>query len=135
MGPLCSDYVHTNVHTGTFLTRARLPGYRPSRIEKCSSQRVPREFVDIVVDIPGEKKSTLVSGQCCQGLRSRGGHVWPPCLEGADCFMDTMDVVGPLGPAWMRLCLSPPQMDQTRLRPQESVDLGCGGVRIGDATV
>jgi hypothetical protein len=64
------------------------------------------------VDIAGEKKLTPVSGQGCQGLRSRGGHVWPPCLEGPDRFTDTMDVAGPLGPAWMRLCLTPRSMDQ-----------------------
>ena len=68
--------------------------------------------MDIVVDITGEERSRPVSDQGCQGLRSRGGHVWPPCLEGPDRFMDTMDVAGPLGPAWMRLCLLSRYTDQ-----------------------
>lgn len=37
-----------------------------------------------------------------QGLRSRVGQLWPPGLEGPDHFTDTMDVAGPLGPAWTR---------------------------------
>jgi len=64
--------------------------------------------VDIVVDIVDEKKSISnfprTVKACAEG---RGGHMWPPGLEGPDTFTDTMDVAGPLGPAWKRLCLSP----------------------------
>ena len=56
---------------------------------------------------PTKKKSTFVVPEDGQGLRSRGVHEWPPCLEGPDTFTDTMDVAGPLGSAWMRLCLFP----------------------------
>jgi hypothetical protein len=77
-----------------------------------SSQHVPHEFVDIDVDMTEEKKSNAVLPQDGQGLRSRGGHVRPPGLEGPDSFRDTMDMAGPLGPAWMRRCLSPDQVGE-----------------------
>jgi hypothetical protein len=87
---------------------------------------VHHEFVDIVVDIVDEKKIDLRLPQDGQGLRSRGGHVWPPGLEGPDTFTDTMDVTGPLGPAWKRLCLSPQPGGSTRLSPQSSGDAAWG---------
>jgi hypothetical protein len=44
------------------------------------------------------KRIDLHLTQDGQGLRSRGGHVWPPGLEGPDTFKDTLDVAGPSGP-------------------------------------
>lgn len=38
--------------------------------------------VDIRVDIAEERKSRSGGTRGGQGRRSRGGHVWPPCLEG-----------------------------------------------------
>jgi hypothetical protein len=49
------------------------------------------------VDITSEKETPHGLPQDGQGRRSRGGHVWPPCLDGPDTFTDTMDEAGPLG--------------------------------------
>jgi hypothetical protein len=37
-----------------------------------------------------------------QGRRSRGDHMWAPCLEGPDTHGDTMVEAGRNRPAWMR---------------------------------
>ena len=79
-------------------------------------------FVDIVVDISQEQTIGRVSNQDGQRLRSRGGHVWPPHLEGPDRFVDTMDVAGPSGPAWMRRCRSRRWLKWC-LSPQMGVDI------------
>ena len=59
------------------------------------------------MDITSEKEAPHGLPQGGQGRSSRGGHVWPPDLDGPVTFTDTMDEAGPLGPAWKRLCPCP----------------------------
>jgi len=70
--------------------------------------------VDIVVDIASEKGIDPIGPQDGQGLRSRGGHKCPPCLEVR-------------GPAWMHLCVLLRSSRSTGLSPHEGVDKGRGG--------
>lgn len=53
------------------------------------------------------KKTSFRPHQGGQGRRSRGGHEWPPCLEGPEISGDTMDEAGSSEPAWMRLVSQP----------------------------
>ena len=50
-------------------------------VQELASARVDLR-VDIRVDIGEGRKSRSGSARGGQGRRSRGGHVWPPCLEG-----------------------------------------------------
>ena len=70
-----------------------------------------------------------------QGRRSRGGHVWPPGLDGPGTFTDTMDEAGPLGPAWKRLCHSPHPVGRQGRVFRRAGTAAWGSRRIRDATV
>lgn len=70
---------------------------------------IPKGPVQSLTELRGDIASKNLAGapdRGGQGRRSRGAHVWAPCLEGPGPSQeDTMDVAGPSGPAWMRLVL------------------------------
>ena len=104
--------VPNDVHKQRFLVPAISSLRRPYASQQCRSQ--PRH-VSVWTSLwtsPAKKEIDPSDREGGQGLRSRGGHVWPPCLDGPDTFTDTMDEAGPPGPAWKRLCLSPDRVGQ-----------------------
>ena len=130
MRPLWTDDIPSNflkvVHKRTFLVRAGSPRQRPLRRQHAAHSTSHVNVWTSLWTSPAKKKRPSGLPQGGQGRRSRGGHVWPPGLDGPGTFTDTMDEAGPLGPAWKRLCHSPRPGGSTRASLQAGGRCGVG---------
>jgi hypothetical protein len=117
--------VHANVHTVTSLARPRSLGRRPNGIPKCSSSlRRVRVRTSLWTSATTRKRMQPVARAVKVGVAERD-TCGPRGLEGPDRCTDTMDVDGPLGPAWTTpLSLLP--TSSTTASPQGTGDTAWG---------
>jgi hypothetical protein len=107
-GRTTSPATSSNLSTERVIRSGRVPhASTPLRRGHRSSQRTHVCLWTSVWTSPAKMKRPTELPQGGQGRRSRGGHVWPPDLDGPVTFTDTMDEAGPLRPAWKRLCPCP----------------------------